>query len=79
MLKFNTHAQLFLTSKRTENKSLIYFYDSIEENIIQSFIISNRNIDSFKEKIVKWINLYFKSKIYGERELIHEIINDELL
>lgn len=79
MINFNTHAQLFLTSKRTENKSLIYFFDSIEESIVHSFIVSNRNIDSFKEKVVKKINLYFKSKIYGERELIHEIINDELL
>lgn len=78
-LNFNVHAQLFLTSKRTENKSLIYFFDSIEEGIIQAFTISNKNIDSFKEKVIKKINLYFKAKIYGERELIHEIINDELL
>lgn len=79
MLNFNIQSQIFLTSKRTEKKSLIFFFDSFEESVLQTLMISNGNLDSFREKIIKKINLYFKAKIYGERELIHEEIRESLM
>lgn len=80
MQNFKIQAQLRLTSKRTqEEKPLVFFFDSFEESALSAYEVSNGNIDSFKEKMVKKINLYFKSKILGQRELIHDEIMESLL
>lgn len=80
MQNFEVHAQLFLSSKRTqEEKSLIFFFDSFEHTAFNSYLISAGNVDSFREKLIKKTNLFFKSKILGERELIYDEVRESLM
>lgn len=77
---FDIQAKLYLTSLRTDEKMTeLFLFETIEEDILRAHLLSCGSIDGFREKVVKNINNYFKYKIYGERELIHEIINEELL
>lgn len=80
MKDFEHNAHFFLAKKRTgEKSSLIFLYDSFESTAIEAKLVSCGSIDVFRDKIIKKLNLFFKNKILGDRELILDQIEEELL
>jgi hypothetical protein len=59
-----------LFSKRSLDESRQAFYSEFPRHVSESFSTNFFSVNSFSEDLTKKMNIYFRSKIYGSRELV---------